>query len=170
MESTRMTGKDVWDKAIAFVFAMEGIYDNDPYDPGGETKFGISKKAYPTLDIKNLTKEQAQAIYKRDYWEACSCDQLPAKIAIAVFDTAVNQGTGIARRMLQVALGLPVDFDQWENTITACFKAEEEKLLVLYLTQRTKRYLEIMSNNNTLKRYATNWMRRTGKLVEILFE
>ena len=49
-----------FDQVIDRVLAHEGGYVNDPDDPGGETKYGISKKAYPKIDIKNLTKEEAK--------------------------------------------------------------------------------------------------------------
>ena len=57
-----------FDRAFRFLIGEEGGYVNDPADPGGETKFGISKRAYPQLDIKSLTLDQAKAIYRRDYW------------------------------------------------------------------------------------------------------
>src|SRR5207302_958519 len=57
-----------FDKAIGTVLEHEGGYSFDPNDPGGETKYGISRKAYPGLDVKALTLDQAKAIYKRDYW------------------------------------------------------------------------------------------------------
>ena len=58
-----------FDLAIPIVLENEGGYVNDPADPGGETKYGISKRSYPALDIKNLTVEQATAIYLRDFWQ-----------------------------------------------------------------------------------------------------
>ena len=48
------------------VISHEGGYSNDAKDPGGETNFGISKRAYPQVDIKNLTRDAAKQIYKRD--------------------------------------------------------------------------------------------------------
>ena len=65
--------------AMKFILSpdVEGEYSNDPNDPGGETKWGISKRAYPDLDIRNLTKADALAIYFRDYWTACDCDNIP---------------------------------------------------------------------------------------------
>ena len=59
---------ELFDKAMNFVGLMEGGYVNDPIDKGGETKYGISKRSYPNLDIKNLTKEQAREIYYKDFW------------------------------------------------------------------------------------------------------
>ena len=85
--------------AFQLVVGIEGGYVNDPRDPGGETKFGISKRAYPNIDIAQLTLEQAQQIYLRDYWDACGCDTMPWERALCVFDMAVNQGPGSARAL-----------------------------------------------------------------------
>lgn len=87
-----------FDHAFIFVVGIEGGYTNDPNDPGGETKFGISKRAYPQVDIPNLTLDEAKAIYLRDYWHVCKCDELPADMALLVFDAAVNQGVSAALR------------------------------------------------------------------------
>jgi len=92
-----------FDAAIAFVIAQEGGYVNDPRDPGGETKFGISKRAYPTLDIANLTVDDAKAIYKRDYWDALNLDSRPQGEALAILDTAVNCGIGRAQTFIKAA-------------------------------------------------------------------
>lgn len=79
-------------QAFAIVVSEEGSYVNDPLDPGGETKFGISKRAYPHLDIAQLTLDQARAIYLRDYWERSGCDGMSWERALCAFDCAVNQG------------------------------------------------------------------------------
>jgi lysozyme family protein len=81
-----------FEKAMEFLLKWEGGYVNDPRDPGGETKYGISKRSHPNVDIANLTVEQATAIYKRDYWDALNLDALPPCFGIAVFDAAVNCG------------------------------------------------------------------------------
>jgi lysozyme family protein len=59
----------IFNKAFEDVLGLEGGYVNNPHDPGGETKWGISKKRYPKEDIKNLSVERAKALYKRDYWD-----------------------------------------------------------------------------------------------------
>lgn len=68
----------------------EGGYVNHPSDPGGETQWGISKRAYPTLDIKALTRDDAKAIYKRDYWD--KIEGVSDLVRFHVFDFAVNSG------------------------------------------------------------------------------
>lgn len=93
--------RENFNKAIEFVLKWEGGYSNNPADPGGETKFGISKRAYPNLNIASLTKEQAVAIYRKDYWEKCGCDRLEYPLDVIVFDTAVNCGVQRALTWLQ---------------------------------------------------------------------
>lgn len=83
---------DTWDKAIEFVFKWEGGYTSNDNDPGGETKYGISKRAYPDLNIASLTPNEAKAIYKSDYWDKCGCDNLGYPWDIITFDSAVNCG------------------------------------------------------------------------------
>lgn len=92
-------------RSISFVLRWEGGYANDPNDPGGETNFGISKRSYPNLDIRNLTREQAIAIYQRDYWQASGADQLPWPLNLVHFDSAVNTGTGQAQKFLKESGG-----------------------------------------------------------------
>lgn len=89
-----------FDQALQFVLEREGGYVNDPADPGGETNLGISKKAYPNIDIRNLTPELAGILYKRDYWDAAGCDSLTPGMALVVFDTAVNCGVTRAKAWL----------------------------------------------------------------------
>ncbi|HJQ66350.1 MAG TPA: glycosyl hydrolase 108 family protein [Gemmatimonadales bacterium] len=99
-----------FDFAIPMILLFEGGYTAGlPGDPGGETKFGISKRSYPTLNIQALTQEEALAIYERDFWTAIKLSLLPAPLALAVFDCAVLQGPKTAVRILQAVLGVPVD-------------------------------------------------------------
>ncbi len=65
-----------WDKAVSFVLLSEGAYSKDANDPGGETKYGISKRAYPNIVIGELTESIAKELYFKDYWKKCSCDTL----------------------------------------------------------------------------------------------
>lgn len=94
-----------FDRAVDFVLAHEGGYSNDPNDPGGETNFGISKRAYPALNIKILTAEDAIEIYRQDYWRDCGAEQLPDDLAIIHFDASVNHGISKANQFLEQAGG-----------------------------------------------------------------
>ena len=72
----------IWNKAFDMVIGNEGGYVNDPYDKGRETKYGISKKQYPHVDIPSLTLEQARDIYHKDYWCRYKCDCLPDALSV----------------------------------------------------------------------------------------
>lgn len=92
--------RENFDKSFEIVVNSEGGYVNDPDDPGGETKYGISKRAYPKVDIKNLTLDSAKDIYLRDYWVPAGCDNLDYPLDTAVFSCAVNCGVSRARKIL----------------------------------------------------------------------
>lgn len=98
-----------FDKAFEIIIGHEGGYVNDSRDPGGETKYGISKRAYPNVDIKNLTLDQAKLIYKRDYWDAVDAESIPGVARLMVFDCAVNCGVTTAKKILQRAVGAKDD-------------------------------------------------------------
>ena len=96
-------------KVIDFVLHQEGGYVNDRNDPGGETKYGISKRSYPLEDIAALTRERAAFLYLRDYWGPIRGDDLPEQLALAVMDFAVNSGVPRASKMLQRLVGAKED-------------------------------------------------------------
>lgn len=95
-----------FDLAFDRLISNEGGYINVAGDPGGETKYGISKRSYLNIDIKNLTRDQAKEIYRTDFWMRGQIDQLDPAIAFQVFDVAVNSGIETAVRMLQRAAGV----------------------------------------------------------------
>lgn len=98
-----------FDKAFQITVGVEGGYSNNPADPGLETKFGISKRAHPDIDIKALTLDQAKDIYQRDYWTPAYCDSMPERIGHLVFDCAVHHGVKTAIKLLQRALKVADD-------------------------------------------------------------
>ena len=114
-----MPTRTVFPRAVANVLDHEGGYVNDPDDPGGETNFGISKRAYPKLDIAALTMHDATDVYMRDYWTPIKGDQLPADIAVYLLDMAVNMGTSRSIRMLQTVAGVEADGVIGPQTINA---------------------------------------------------
>lgn len=158
-----------FETAITFVLAEEGGYVCDPNDKGGATKFGISQRAYPDLDIKSLTVEQASAIYYQDYWKACRCDELPAAVACVVLDTAVNMGNRTAIRFLQQSLRVSVDGIIGPKTLQASFITPPLAYLSDFFSHRAKRYLAI-SLNETQRRFYRGWLKRTYELQQYLYE
>ena len=147
-----------FEKAVAFVLQSEGGYVNHPSDPGGETNFGISKRSYPDEDIKGMTVDRAKEIYKRDYWDALSCDMLPDGIATVLFDTAVNCGHKPAARMLQRACG--VSDDGIIGKVTIAYSSKEGTL-ERFLAERAVYYAKL----TTFNVFGLGWMRRLIKLA-----
>ena len=92
-----------FDEIIDNVLESEGGYVNDKDDAGGETNMGISKKAYPDLDIKNLTRNAAKQLYYEDYWTPSKAEQLPNQLLEVYFDMVVNFGKRGAAKVLQQA-------------------------------------------------------------------
>ena len=154
-------GFTAFERALHFVLAEEGGYVNDPADPGGETNFGISKRAYPLWDIAGLTREQAAQLYRRDYWDVLSCEQLPPAIALIVFDAGVNQGPLPAARMLQLALGVPVDGVVGPITLSAAM-SQGLRILPDLIARRGLRY----ALTPNVERFGLGWYRRLARCHE----
>ena len=98
-----------FEQAFAIVVGTEGGYVDNPNDPGGATKYGVSHRAYPNVDIAALTLDLAHTIYRRDYWNRIRGDDLPPPLALLVFDAAINSGVSRAVMWLQTAVGTVPD-------------------------------------------------------------
>ena len=144
-----------FDRAVALVLKHEGGYVNDPRDPGGETRYGISKRAYPDVDILRLTEDEAKAIYKRDYWDKLRTDEIPEQLAICLFDAAVNMGRERAIRLLQRACGVAQDGVMGGNTIAAANRLTEP--VVRFSAERVIAY----TGTRGFDTFGKGWLRRT---------
>lgn len=102
------TQRGLFDVAIEFTLFWEGGYVFNPKDPGGETKYGISKRAYPHLDIKKLTVEKAKEIYFKDYWLTAGCQRMTMPVALVTFDIGVISGVSRAVELHRKYDGDPV--------------------------------------------------------------
>lgn len=101
-----------FDKAVKKTIDFEGGYTDGKGDYGGETKYGISRRQYPGLDIKNLTIESARSIYCRDYWDPLRLDEVESQaVAEEMFDTSVNLDWLRSALWLQECLNLLADAD-----------------------------------------------------------
>ena len=152
--------------AFSFAFDMllihEGGYVNDPRDPGGETKFGISDRADGRIDgkhkgkpIKTLTLEDAKQIYKEEYWDKAHCNSFDDVVAICLFDTAVNQGVDTAIKMLQRTLKVKEDGIIGPKTISAAV-AQCSTLPHAFLLDRIMSY----TNTKNFNIYGRGWVAR----------
>jgi len=163
-----------FEKCFAFTVGEEGGYVNHPADKGGETNWGISKKQYPTLDIPALTKEDARAIYLRDYWKPSRADLLPEKLALVHFDSAVNHGVGRAIKFLQAVICIHPDGVVGPKTLAALNRAldyQDEKILLMsYFQKRADFYRAIVKTDPSQKVFLEGWMNRLESLREEIEE
>jgi len=150
--------KENFEKAVEFILHWETgfgktIYTKNINDPGGETKWGICKKYYPKLDIRNLTKEQAIQIYKSKYWDMMDCDSLPNHIDVVIFDIAVNPGISVAKK----SLARLKDF--------AKLLVPDTKLASLFLIIEALDYYDDITNFN---RFGRGWTKRKISLAKYI--
>lgn len=173
-----------FDKAIGTVLEHEGGFVANPADPGGATNWGISLRwlrAQGLLgdvdhdgdvdadDIRNLTRNQAIALYRDKFWRA-SYEWMIQPLAIKVLDTAVNVGPERAHRILQEALnaiGLPVSVDGicGVQTVKACIAAGPEnldQLLMEFRAAQSVYYAGLAIDKPDLRRFLKGWMRRAA--------
>jgi len=152
---------DAFTIGINFALTWEGGYTNDPRDPGGETNLGITDRQDGLVDsqvdvdgdgdgdvpIKKLTKAEALAVYKRNYWNPCGCGNLPDDMAIAVLDTAINCGVKRAKKWLKESVDV-----------------------YRFLEKRTQYYLDLCARNPKMNVYRKGWLNRVNALKKLIEE
>ena len=159
-----------YDKCLETILHHEGGYVNHPEDPGGETNLGVTKRVYQewggTKDMKDLTVEDVAPIYKKNYWDRCKCDDLESGVDWAVFDWAVNSGTGRAAKAIQKICGASQD------------GAIGPKTLALIGTQNTEYVIEefgkirqdFYESLKTFDTFGKGWTRRNKETTEKALE
>lgn len=131
-----------FNSAVNFVLQKEGGFSNDPVDRGRATNFGISSRANPDIDVRNLTPDKAKGIYKTRYWDAIGADSLPENLRLVAFDAAVQHGPETAKRMVQQSGGDPAKVVQ----------------------QRQQLYDNIIAKDPSQARFRNGWNNRLASL------
>lgn len=157
-----------FEQAIDKILQLEGGYVNHPNDPGGETKFGISKRSYPHLDIRNLTREQAIEIYRQDWWHKYGYSRInDQSIATKTFDMAINMGAAQAHKLLQRAANqvyggniLVDDGIVGPKTLSLVNQLDPIKLLDMVRNVQADYYHNIVKINPKLKPFLNGWLNR----------
>tara|TARA_R100001460_G_scaffold9304_4_gene22589 strand:- start:820 stop:1332 length:513 start_codon:yes stop_codon:yes gene_type:complete len=162
--------EDNFDECLKMLLHHEGGYVNHPKDPGGETNLGVTKRVYEkwggTKDMKDLTVEDVAPIYKKEYWDRCKCDDLESGVDWAVFDWAVNSGTGRSAKAIQKICGATQD------------GAIGPKTLALIGTQNTQYVVEefgkirqdFYESLKTFDTFGKGWTRRNKETTEKALE
>lgn len=164
---------ELFKRCVEVILRNEGGYINHPSDPGGETNFGISKRAFPTEDIKNMTRERAIEIYYQHFWLRLNIGQLPDHLALQVFDFAVNAGSRIAAIALQKIVVVKADGVIGPVTLNAVRALTDEpykayRIIDKYMTARKLYYAELVANKNSLVVFLRGWLNRVNHTMFIL--
>lgn len=148
-----------------------GKYHKIKGDSGGATKWGISQKAFPKLDIKNLTKEEAIEIYQDSYWNEIKGDSITDQDkANKLFDIVVNIGVGRGVQMFQevlTVLGKKIVIDQsfGNKTLEAINDVDKDFFIAVLKNKLAVYYLTITKHNRVYAKFLLGWMRRAMDLI-----
>ena len=164
--------QDNFEKCLETILHHEGGYVNHPKDPGGETNLGVTKRVWEEWggekDMKDLTPEDVAPLYKKNYWDRIKGDQLPSGLDLAVFDWAVNSGTGRAAKKLQTMIGTVADGGIGPNTLKKLDEYIEasggiEATIKMYCAVRQDFYESL----STFDTFGKGWTRRNQETEEL---
>lgn len=155
-----------FDTAFATLLGHEGGFSDHAADPGGATRYGVTeavaREAGYRGDMRELPLDLAKKIYRDRYWDAVKAEELPPAVRYAVFDAAVNSGTGQAALWLQRALGVTADGVIGPKTLAAASQVNAEALRMRVLAQR----LKFMAKLPNWPAFSRGWANRIADLME----
>ncbi|MES2706087.1 MAG: glycosyl hydrolase 108 family protein [Verrucomicrobiota bacterium] len=157
-----------FDNYFNWLVPWEGsVFEDVSGDPGGATKYGIDRRSHPDVNIRTLTKAQAKAIYRSDYWLPVSADKLPPRTAWAVMDCGVNCGKSRAARWLQEAVCASQDGVIGPKTIAAAMTSNDAGAAARILDSREGHYRNL-GDTAQFSKFLKGWLNRNNDLREKL--
>ena len=153
--------------AFDLLITHEGGFSNHPDDPGGATMYGVTEavaraEGY-TGAMRDLTLDFAKQVYRKRYWDACRCDQMPDVLRYPLFDAAVNSGPGQAIKWLQSAVGVKVDGAIGPVTQQAVNMAAPQPTRQKMIGNR----LRFMTQLSNWPSFSKGWARRIAAILEM---
>jgi lysozyme family protein len=147
-------------KCINVILKSEGGYSNVTTDSGGETKFGISHKSYPLVDIKNLTIGEAIDIYYNDYWQLMNIGSIQEdELVLNLLDMGINSGIRVAIKILQRLVGVPDDGYIGNITLRAIREFSGD-IVEEYKKRRKLFYVTLVQNKPEQRPNIKGWLNR----------
>ena len=158
-------------KAFNYMLRNEGGYVNNSADLGSETKYGISQRSYPNLDIRQLSLKDAEKIYFCDYWLKGNFEQIPDEnVATQLFDLSVNLGIRATTIVLQRALrsvGINVVEDGLlgSQTLSGVIFSKPSNLLAAIKSEAAGYYRLIAAKNPSQQKFLNGWLNRAYRQI-----
>ena len=168
--------------AVTFELIKEGALNSDGTpkpdlgfvddlaDTGGQTKGGISQRAFPHLDIASLSLDQIVRIYHARYWRTAHCASWPPAVALCLFDAAIQHGSITAIKLLQEVSGCKADGKVGPKTRLAVTSIDQEYLLSKFFLRRARFYARIIKKNTSQVRFIEGWHNRLADLLNVAWE
>lgn len=165
-----MQEQERFNRCLRLVLKHEGGFVDHPADPGGATNQGVTQATYdafrrsralPKRSVRHITEQEVHAIYRRSYWLAAECDELPAGVDYMVFDLAVNSGVSRAKKFLQEAVG--VKDDGVIGPVTRAAIAKTPALNIV--TRMSERREAFYRSLKTFRVFGRGWMRRLDEVT-----
>jgi lysozyme family protein len=167
-----------FDAALSAVLKHEGGYVDHPSDPGGATNLGITHKVLAKWrkvspwwkldksEVKNITRSEAAAIYRANYWDAIKGDELPSGVDYAVFDYAVNSGPARAAKALQRIVKAKVDGAVGPETVGLTGKLAASDIINLLCDER----MTFLQRLSTFGVFGKGWTARVKGVRKLALE
>jgi lysozyme family protein len=170
----------IFDRAFEFTLGHEGGFSDHPADNGGATKYGVTiatlakhrRRAVSIDDVKALTLAEAKTIYKKHYWDALNLDAFADSLeilSIILFDQAVNRGVVTVARQLQTTVGTSVDGHIGPKTISAIKMMTQKRVAYNFVKASQISYATIVKDNAAQRVFIVGWLRRSHKLLDLIF-
>ena len=158
-----------FDSAFDLLITHEGGFSNRPLsdDPGGATMYGVTEKVARangyTGAMQDFQLNTAKDIYRRQYWDACKCDQMPEAVRYPLFDAAVNSGAGQSIKWLQSSVGVKADGVIGPMTLASVAAADADRLAKQMLGRR----LSFLTGLSNWQANARGWSRRVASILQM---
>jgi lysozyme family protein len=144
----------------------EGGFVNHPSDPGGMTNLGVTKatwenwvgRASDEAEMRSLTPEKVEPLYKKKYWDVVRADELPSGIDYMVFDFGVNAGPGRAIKVMQSAVGVTPDGGFGPLTLAAVQAIDPVELIEKFSQAKEDFYRSL----GTFATFGKGWLNRVA--------
>ena len=159
-----------WQKSFELMLKSEGGYVNNPADPGGMTNLGVTKATWENwvgresdeAEMRGLTPEKVEPLYKKKYWDAVRSDELPVGLDYLLFDFAVNAGAGRAIKTLQTAIGVTPDGGFGPMTMAAVQAVDPVELIERFSQAKEDFYRSL----TTFSTFGKGWLNRVADVKQ----
>jgi lysozyme family protein len=155
-----------WQKSFELMLKSEGGYVNNPADPGGMTNLGVTKATWKNwvgresdeAEMRGLTPEKVEPLYKKKFWDAVRADELPVGLDYLMFDFGVNAGPGRAIKVMQSAVGVTPDGGFGPLTLAAVQAIDPVELIEKFSQAKEDFYRSL----GTFATFGKGWLNRVA--------